>query len=369
MRSRILYTKPSITRLEIEYATEAAANGWGDNCYEYIDRFEELFSSFIGSKFAVATSSCTGALQLGIAGLQIGRGDEVIMADTNWIATAAPFIHAGATPIFVDILADTWCIDPNKVEAAITSKTRAIVATHLYGNLCDMGALLSIGNKYGVPIIEDGAEAIGSIYFGKPAGSMGTFGVFSFHGTKTVTTGEGGMLVTNDADLYERIQTLNNHGRTSTQEKDFWPESIGFKFKMSNIQAAIGCGQLKRVDQLVQKKRDIFAAYCAELSGISNLQMNPEPDGTVIGAWMPTVVFDKKSGITRERLLAAFKADNIDARSFFWPLSSLPMFPDVKENTNAWSIPERAINLPSYHDISSAEIKRVASAILNLKPQ
>ena len=203
MKPRIHYTKPSITEREVEYATDAARNGWGDRCYEYINRFEELFKQHLGVKYAIATSSCTGALHMGLAALGIGPGDEVILADTNWIASAAPIVHLGAKPVFVDILADSWCIDPNLAEAAITPRTKAIIAVHLYGNLCEMHRLLEIGEKYGLPIIEDAAEAIGSIDHGKRAGSMGKFGAFSFHGTKTLTTGEGGMFVTDDADLYE----------------------------------------------------------------------------------------------------------------------------------------------------------------------
>ena len=181
MKSRIFYTKPSITDLEIRYATDAATNGWGDQCYAYLERFEELFKDHLGVKFAIATSSCTGALHMGMSALGIGPGDEVIMADANWIATAAPIVHLGATPVFVDILADSWCIDPDKAEAAITPRTKAIVAVHLYGNLCDMERLLAIGAKYDIPVIEDAAEAIGSVYHGQRAGSMGVFSAFSFH--------------------------------------------------------------------------------------------------------------------------------------------------------------------------------------------
>ena len=186
---KIPYTKPSITPLEVEFATDAAANGWGEHCYDYIVRFEEAFKAHLGVKYAIATSSCTGALHMGMHALGVGPGDEVIMADTNWIATAAPIVHLGATPVFVDILADSWCLDPEQVEAAITPKTKAIVAVHLYGNLCEMDALLAIGARHGIPVIEDAAEAVGSVYHGKRAGSMGRFGAFSFHGTKTITRG------------------------------------------------------------------------------------------------------------------------------------------------------------------------------------
>jgi perosamine synthetase len=165
--------------------------------------------------YAIATSSCTGALNMGMHALGIGPGDEVIMADTNWIASAAPIVHLGAIAVFVDILPDSWCLDPEQMEAAITPKAKAIVAVHLYGNLCDMDALLAIGKRHGIPMIDDADGAVGSVYHNKRAWSMGRFGAFSFHGTKTITTGEGGMFVTNDFDLYEQVLTLSNHSRAA----------------------------------------------------------------------------------------------------------------------------------------------------------
>ena len=369
MNSRILYTKPSITELEVRYATDAAANGWGDHCYDYINRFEAAFKQHLGVNYAIATSSCTGALHMGMAALGIGPGDEIIMADTNWIATASPIVNLGAKPVFVDILEDSWCIDTAKAEAAITPRTRAIVAVHLYGNLCDMDRLLAIGEKHGIPIIEDAAEAIGSVWHGKRAGSMGKFGAFSFHGTKTLTTGEGGMFVTNDAELYERVLTLSDHGRARGQTKQFWPDVVGFKYKMSNLQAAIGCAQMERIEELIGRKREIMATYRQRLAGLPGVSMNPEPDGTINGAWMPTVVFAPETGITREKLQAAFVAENADARVFFWPLSSLPMFEPIKTNVKALDIPKRAINLPSYHDITANDLNRVMQTLVDLNPK
>lgn len=366
MKSRIHYTKPSITELEIGYAADAAANGWGEHCYEYINRFEEAFKAHLGVKYAIATSSCTGALHMGMAALGLGPGDEVILADTNWIATAAPIVHLGAKPVFVDILPDSWCLDPALVEQAITTQTKAIVAVHLYGNLCEMDKLLSIGEKYNIPVIEDAAEAIGSIYHGKRTGSLAKFGTFSFHGSKTITTGEGGMFVTNDAELYEHVLTLSNHGRTRRQTKQFWPEMVGFKYKMSNIQAAIGCAQMQRLNELISRKREIFSYYHDQLTIFSGLTLNPEPEGSINGVWMPTVVFGPETCITHEILQAGFAAENIDARVFFHPLSSLSMFDTCSHNFFAWEIPPRAINLPSFHDMRKADQDRVINVIGNL---
>ena len=361
--NRIYYTKPSITQREISYATDAAANGWGDQCYQYISRFEEAFRLHLGVSHAIATASCTGALHMGLAALGIGPGDEVILADTNWIATAACITYLGAKPVFVDILPDTWCIDPQKAEEAISPRTKAILAVHIYGNLCNMDELLALGEKHGIFIIEDAAEAIGSVYHGRRAGSLGKFGVFSFHGTKTMTTGEGGMFVTDDDLLYEKLLTLSNHGRESDRIRQFEPVMIGFKYKMSNIEAAIGCAQLERIDELILRKREILNFYKTHLEGIPGVSMNPEHDGTINGAWMPTIVFDQATGMTREKLQRAFADQDIDARVFFRPLSSLPMFTGVPSNRLAWDIPTRASNLPSYHDMSAEELRFVSTVV------
>ncbi|WP_248802276.1 DegT/DnrJ/EryC1/StrS family aminotransferase [Pseudomonas sp. MWU13-2100] len=362
--SRIHYTKPSVGELEASYVLDAVRHGWGDRCYEYITRFEKSFAEHLGATHAIATSSCTGALHLGMAALGIGPGDEVILANTNWIASAAPIEYLGATPVFVDVLPDSWCLDPEWVRQAISPRTKAILAVHLYGNLCDLDALLEIGREYGIPVIEDAAEAIGSQWHGKAAGSLGTFGAFSFHGTKTMTTGEGGIFVTSDRALYERVLTLSNHGRVSGSKRQFWPDFIGFKYKMSNLQAAIGCAQVERLEELIARKRAIFDRYASGLLDIPMLSMNPQPEHSRNGYWMPTVVFDVGTGVTREILIESFQAADIDARVFFWPLSSLPMFCDKPVVTPiAFSLSERAINLPSYHDMSDADQQRVIDVI------
>ena len=364
MTSRILYTKPSITELEVGYATDAARNGWGEHCYDYLNRFEAQFRDHLGVRHAIATSSCTGALHLGLAALRISPGDEVILADTNWVASVAPVVHLGATPVFVDILPDSWTLDPERVEAAITPRTRAIIAVHLYGNLCQMDELLALGDRHGIAVVEDAAEALGSVYHGRRAGSVGRFGAFSFHGSKTLTTGEGGMFVTDDGALYEEVLTLSNHGRARGQTKQFWPDVVGYKYKMSNLQAAIGCGQMERIDALTQRKREILVRYRELLSPYDGVSMNPEPSGTVNGAWMPTAVFDPETGVTRDRLQAAFAEQNIDARVFFHPLSSLPMFGGVARSPRAADIAARAINLPSFHDMTDDEQQRVVEVVV-----
>ena len=360
--SRIHYTKPSITAREVSYATDAATFGWGERCYEYLHRFEQQFREHLGVRHAIATSSGTGALHLGLAALGIGAGDEVILADINWIASAAPVVHLGATPVPVDVLRDTWCLNPAAVEAAITPRTRAILAVHLYGNLCDMDALAAVARRHNLALVEDAAEAVGSFWGTHRAGSLGNFGAFSFHGTKTITTGEGGAFVTNDDDLYERVLTLSNHGRARGEPRQFWPEEVGFKYKMSNLQAAVGCAQIERVDELVAAKRRIFEYYRRHLADMP-LKMNPEPAGTTNGYWMPTFVADTEASFDRSALLEAMKKENIDARVFFWPLSKLGLIEAAQPTPVSHSIYGNALNLPSFHDITEQEQDRVISCV------
>lgn len=360
--SRILYTKPSVGALEARYVADAVINGWGERCYDYINRFETAFKEHSEVSYAVSTSSCTGAMHMGLAGLGIGPGDEVIIGDINWIASVAPVLYLGATPVLVDVLPDTWCLDPDRVAAAITPRTKAVIAVHLYGNLCDMDRLLALGAARNVAIIEDAAEALGSVWRGRRAGSMGAFATFSFHGSKTVTTGEGGMFVTNDRKLFEQVRTLSNHGRRPSQPRQFWPDVVGFKYKLSNIQAALGLGQLERIGELIAGKRRVFDYYKRSLTGLP-LTMNPEPAGTTNGFWMPTIVADKSARFDRDALLLDFRNADIDGRVFFWPLSMLPMFSPHPQHRTSHELYPRAINLPSYHDLTETEMDRVVEVV------
>lgn len=365
MNRKIHYVKPSIGDLELSYAAEAVRYGWGDNSYKFVEDFQERFATITGATYALATSSCTGAIELALAALNIGPGDEVILGDTNWIATVAPVVHRGATPVFVDILEDSWCLNPDRVIEEISGKTKAIIATHLYGNLCDMKELVEISKKYGIPIIEDAAEALGSRFHGKHAGTIGEIGVFSFHGSKTITTGEGGMLVTNSQEIADRLSQLNNHGRSPKESRQFFPAEIGYKFKMSNLQAAIGLAQLERFDELISRKQQILNSYRDALSNSPEISINPIQDNCVSGSWMPNVVFSESTSVTREKLVAIFRQANIDARVFFWPVSSLGLVKSRKTHTPiAYSIASRSINLPSYHDIGDDDIARVVELLL-----
>ena len=365
IKSKIFYSKPSITSLETELALLAVSDGWGDNHSKYIELFEKEFASYIGVKHAIATSSCTGAITLGLSGIGIGPGDEVIVPDTNWIANVAPIVNLGATPVFVDIDPITWCINPCLIEDKITARTKAVMAVHLYGNVCDLGALLNVCKEHNLTLIEDAAEALGGTLNYRKLGGFGKFGVFSFHGAKTLTTGEGGMLVTDDDNLAFKVRILNSHGRNPNNSKQFWSEVTGYKFKMTNLSAAIGIAQLRRINELIDRKRQILKYYQDRLLALPEVTMNPIQEFSESGAWMPTVVFSKDSGVSREDLLENFRAANIDARVFFWPISSMPQFNNGEKTNHAYDIPSRAINLPSYHDITNEEMNRVIEVICN----
>lgn len=360
---KILYAKPSIGELEIEYVNDAIRNGWGDHCYDYVYKFQDSFKEYLDVKYAIATSSCTGALHIALKTLGIQAGDEVIVPDATWVASVAPITYLGAKPVFVDVLPKTWCIDSKKIERAITLKTKAIIAVQLYGGMCEMDEILALARKHNLYVIEDSAEAIGSEYKGKKAGTMGDFGVFSFHGTKTLTTGEGGMLVTNDDSMYEKASVLHDHGRDPKIQKMFWAEKVGFKYKMSNLQAALGYAQIQRVEELVAKKIEIFNGYKQALSNIDGVEMNHEQAYVKNSYWMPTIILDKNLKIKRDELVEYLNEQGIGARPFFYPVSSFPEFSEVESNSVSYSLSKYGVNLPSNFELELTDLVLLCAKI------
>jgi perosamine synthetase len=283
----------------------------------------------------------------------VGPGDEVIVPDITWIATVAPVLYLGATPIFADVDPVTWCIAPTSVEQCLSKRTKAIIGVDLYGGMCDWARLKGLARTANVKLIEDAAEAVGSSWMSQRAGSFADVGTFSFHGSKTMTTGEGGMLVTNDGDLLARILRLRDHGR-APNDFFFENEELGFKYRMSAVQAAMGLGQLSRLQQFLDKKRRIFSLYAEYLTGLEGITLNAEPAGLYNSYWMSTVVWDDSYDILKKAVMARLAARGIDSRPFFNPLSSLPALANIastrparEQNKTAYALSERAINLPS----------------------
>jgi perosamine synthetase len=352
--SRIPVSGPWITEREISYVTDAVTNAWYGNAGVYHERFERAFAEHLGVRHAMALPSCTSAIHLSLVALGIGPGDEVIVPDVTWIASVAPVTYVGATPVFADVDPDTWCLSAESLEQCITPRTKAVIPVDLYGGVPDWDAINRVADRHGVAVIEDAAEAIGSEYRGCRAGSLGTTGVFSFHGSKTLTTGEGGMLVTDRTDLYQRASVLRDHGRRPGDTM-FFNAEVGFKYKMSAIQAALGLAQLERVEELVARKREIFTWYARTLGGQDDgLRLNVEPRGTRNSYWMVTVILDPALRITKETLIPRMRERNVDCRPFFYPLSALPAFAGHPQATAArdrnevsYRVSPCAINLPS----------------------
>lgn len=360
---KILAAKPSITALEMAYVNDAISNGWGEHCYDYLNKFEQQFSSYSNSPFTMATSSCTGALHIAFASMELKAGDEVIVPDITWIASISPIVQLGLTPVFVDIEADTWCIDAEKIAAAITPNTKAILVVHLYGNLADMDSIMAIAKHHDLYVIEDAAEALGSEYKGRKAGSIGDFGTYSFHGTKTMTSGEGGMLISNNEQLFNNAKIIADHGRDPKVDKIFWCEKIGLKYKMSNLQAALGLAQLERIDELITSKRTIFSRY-KQLFLNLDLKWNVEEKEDVNSYWMPTFILPESYCLKdRNQIIEQLISKGIQARPFFYPVSIFPMFTSVETNNISYAIYQRGINLPSYMDMTEDDLIHVYTVV------
>lgn len=362
---------PSITARERAYVADAARNGWYAHANDYNARFEEAFAVYLGRSYAISLPSCTSGLHLSLLALGIGAGDEVIVPDATWIASAAPVTYVGATPVFADIDPRSWCLSVESAAACITPRTRAIVVVNLYGHMPDWQALRQLAEQHGIALIEDAAQSVGTRYQGKLAGTFGDTSCFSFHGSKTLTTGEGGMLVTDDKAVFARCLQLRDHGR-APGDTLFRNLEVGYKYKMTALQAALGLAQLERIDQLVGKKRRILRWYEAELGKHTGITLNPAQPQVENSYWMSTLLWDARYGLAKHEVIARLAQQGIATRPFFDPLSSLPAYAHLdaaearRRNIHAYDIAARAINLPSALVLSRRDISRVAAAVKDI---
>jgi perosamine synthetase len=362
---RIPVAGPWITEKEVAYVIDAVKTAWYGEANTYQRRFEEAFGTYVSRRYAMALPSATSAIHLALAGLGIGPGDEVIVPDATWIATSAPISYVGATPVFADIEERSWCISPASLEASITPRTRAVILVNLYGGMPDMDAVLAIAERHNLVVIEDAAESVGAEYRRRRAGSFGDASVFSFHGSKTLTTGEGGMLLTDDEALYQRALILRDHGRAPGPIQ-FWNQEVGFKYRMSSLQAALGLAQLERVAELVERKRTIFGWYREGFDGVKGVVLNYSGPMVMNAYWMVTAVIGPEHEIAKEEMMAALDADGITTRPFFYPLSSLPAYEATPQasaarerNRIAYSVARRGINLPSALNLTREQVAYV----------
>jgi perosamine synthetase len=306
LSARIPIAGPWITEKEIQYVSEAVRNGWYENSSKYQCEFEEAFAAVSGRRYGLALPSCTAGLHLALMALGIGPDDEVIVPDVTWIATCAPISYVGATPVFADFDPASWCITADGIATVLTARTKAVIVVDLYGNMPNFDPILELCRKHNVAVIEDAAEAAGATYKNRPAGSFGTFSAFSFHGSKTLTTGEGGLVLLDDEGVYRRCLTLRDHGR-APGDVMFWNETIGQKYRMSSMQAALGMVQLQRLPELIDRKRAIFNWYRAALADVQGITLNSETPDVFNAYWMVTVVLDPKLGWMKEKLVIALR--------------------------------------------------------------
>ncbi|PIR53263.1 glutamine--scyllo-inositol aminotransferase [Candidatus Peregrinibacteria bacterium CG10_big_fil_rev_8_21_14_0_10_49_10] len=354
---------PSISEKEISYVTDAITNCWDARCYEYIQKLEVKMAEYCKTEFAIATGSCTGGLHLSLWALGIGPGDEVIVPDMTWVASAAPITYVGATPVFVDIEKDSWCIAAEAIEKAITPNTKAIIAVHTYGHPADMDAINALAKNRGIIVIEDAAPSLGSTYNGKRTGDLSDVGVFSFHGSKIAVAGEGGAICTNNKELHDAIRVIGNHGRDGG--RILTAARWGTKYNMSNLQAAFALAQVERMDELLEKKRMNYEWYKCELEGIEGLQLSTERPGVSSNCWQTSFVMEKDFGISQDDLMVKLKDVGIDSRPFFPPLSRLPMVDqDLHEqNPVAYFVGDRGLNLPSRHDLTEEDVQYIGKEL------
>lgn len=367
----IYVCEPDITNKEVEYAVKCINEGFlSGTGGRFVREFEEKFSQWCGCRYGCAVTNGTAALQLAIAALGIGKGDEVIVQSFTNIATCYAVVHNGAVPVAVDSEPETWNIDSSKIEKSITKKTKAIMVVHIYGHPVDMHPVLKIARKYGLYVIEDAAEAHGATYYGKKIGSLGDAACFSFYANKIITTGEGGMIVTNKKRIYEKAQHLKN--LAFSPKKRFTHYYLGNNFRISNLQAAIGLAQFERIDMFVRKKREIACKYNEILYKVHGITIPPEKPWAKNVHWMYGILVDrKKFGISRDAVMIKLKEKGIETRQFFTPMHMQPVFKKMGFFKNvklpvSEELSRRGLYIPSGVNLTDKQIEFVGKTIMEL---
>ena len=352
---------------EIQNVIEAVRSGWISSKGKFIHEFEDAFAKYCGAEHGVATSNGTTALHLALAGLGIKKGDEVIVPTLTFIATANAVTYTGATPIFVDSHPDYWCIDPEKIEEKITQRTKAIIPVHLYGHPCDMDLINTIAKTYKLWVIEDAAEAHGAEYNGRKVGTLSDIACFSFYGNKLVTTGEGGMCLTNNEEIAARLRILRDHGQNPNRR--YWHEVIGFNYRMTNLQAALGVAQVKKIDVLIEKKRQIAKKYSETLETLRNdglLTFPPEMPWARSIYWMYSILLKSQFGLTRDEVAALLADKGIETRPLFYPVHVMPPYKSTGSFPVAETISMRGLSLPCGFNVGETEIVEISKHIISI---
>jgi perosamine synthetase len=357
--NKIPIYQPSLTGNEKKYVIDCLESTWISSKGKYLSLFENSFSEFIGVKHAAAVSNGTVALHVALLALGVGPGDEVIVPTLTYISSVNAIKYTGATPVFVDSLADTWQMDPADVSAKISEKTKAIMVVHLYGHPCDMDSLFSIAKKQNLFMIEDCAEAIGSKYKGKSVGTFGDIATFSFFGNKTITTGEGGMVVTNDETLHDRV--VHFKGQGLAKHREYWHDVVGYNYRMTNVCAAIGLAQLEQVNDFLQRKLEIATTYEKAFKK-SPVEFHKSHADVTHSYWMCSILVPEAK--QRDELREHLKENGIETRPLFYPVHTMPMYSDKFERlVVAEDLAWRGINLPSFPQLTDNEVHSIIMAI------
>jgi perosamine synthetase len=364
-RPFIPVAEPLLGDKELAYVTDCVKSGWVSSLGKYVQDFEQQFAAYCGLRYGVATFNGTVALHLLAATLNLGPGDEVIMPSLTYVATANAMRYTGATPVFIDSERETWNIDPNAVEVAITPRTRAIIAVHLYGHPADMDPLQAIAAKHGLWLLEDAAEAHGALYKGRRVGSLSDAAIFSFYGNKIITTGEGGIIVTNNQAWAERAFFLENQGRYP--ENPYWHPELAYNYRMTNIQAAIGLAQLERIDEMLAIRCRNAAHYSRRLAEVPGLTLPPCMPWASNVYWMYSVLVEDDFGLSRDDLGVKLRQAGIETRPFFYPVHALPMYNTGQSLPVAEELSRRGLNLPSGATLMAEQIDYVCDTIANLR--
>lgn len=358
--------EPLLAGNELAYVSECVRTGWISSAGPFLEEFEQRWATYCGKRFGVAVSNGTSALELAVRCLDLAPGDEVVLPSFTIVSCALAVIRAGGVPVLVDCDRETFCLDVEQVARRIGPRTRAIMPVHMYGHPCDMDPLTALARRHGLALVEDAAEAHGAEYRGRRAGSLGDLSCFSFYANKIVTTGEGGMVLTDDPAQAERLRSLRN--LCFRADRRFLHTDAGFNHRMTNLQAAIGVAQIERIDELVARKRRIAAAYTAGLSDVPGLQLPVERSWARNVYWMYGVVLDEATGMDADALAAALRARGVETRAFFLGMHEQPVFHAMglfrgERHPVTERIARQGLYLPSGLALDDAQIATVVEAV------
>jgi perosamine synthetase len=371
---KITSAGPSITQAEIDLVTETIREGWQKKMSWYIDQFISEFSHYVGLEYCLPTSHCTDAIHLAMLALEIGPGDEVIVPDLTWVASAAPILYVGATPVFADVDKLSWCVTAESIEQRITPRTKAVMVVDLLGNLPEWREILELCQKRGIRIIEDAAEGFGATYEGKQAGTFGEVSLFSFNATKLIMSGQGGAFCTADKELYKKAKLYSHHGiDKELTGKYYWSNVLGYNYNWTNLQAALALAQLRRIDELIAYKKWLFREYEKGLRSIEGLQLSgakPNVDPTY---WITSAIVDEQYGLDKEELCRRFEECQIDMRPLFYPVSAMPPYQKYlggkkmsDENPVTYNLSEYGVCLPNGYNLSEENVRYVCESFKSI---